>query len=374
MIKSKTKSVDSKKYWIALTLIPNLSPKKFHILLEHFSSPQEIWGASCATLKALPGFGESAETFCRHRDQAQIETELEAIDKLELKTVTLIDPEYPKSLRTIIDAPPVLYYRGDYIDKDELAIAIVGTRRATSYGRSVAAQLAQELSQLGFTIVSGLAVGIDTSAHRAALDTEARTIAVIGSGFGNIYPQGNRPLVPQIAKQGVVMTEFASNVNPAQWTFSQRNRIISGLSRGVIVIEAPEGSGALLTAEDALNQGREVFAVPGSIQSEKNKGAHRLIKKCGAKLVDCVDDIIEEFADLQAALKGRSQRPAPSERPCLSMNEEKVFAYLEFEPMHFNDLVDKTGLTTSEIAEALLTLEMKALVRGIEGKRYVKLP
>jgi DNA processing protein len=371
---TKFQDPNSVRYWIALTLIPNLSPKKFHLLLEHFTSPEEIWHAAPGTLKAIPGFADSAETFCRHRDQVQIENELEALDKLDLKVVTLADSDYPKPLRAITNAPPVLYYRGDYLGKDELAIAIVGTRRATSYGRSVATQLAQELGQLGFTLVSGLALGIDTATHRAALDARARTIAVIGSGFGNVYPQENRPLVSSIAKQGAVMTEFASGVNPAQWTFPQRNRIISGLSRGVIVIEAPEGSGALLTAEDALNQGREVFAVPGSVQSEKNKGAHRLIKKCGAKLVDCVDDVIEEFADLQAALKGRRERPAPSERPCLSMNEEKVFAYLEFEPLHFNELVDKSGLSTSEISEALLNLEMKALIRGIEGKRYVKLP
>ncbi|MBI3659237.1 DNA-protecting protein DprA, partial [Candidatus Acetothermia bacterium] len=167
---------------------------------------------------------------------------------------------------------------------------------------------------------------------------------------------------------------FASNVNPGQWTFPQRNRIISGLSRGVIVIEAPEASGALITAKTALEQGREVFAVPGSIASEKNRGAHQLIKKSGAKLVDSIDDIIEEFADLQAALKGRQAQPAPIQMPVLSPHEERVYAHLEFEPLHFNDLVEKTGLATSEISEALLSLEMQALVREIEGKRYVKLP
>ncbi|MBI1743298.1 DNA-protecting protein DprA [Candidatus Acetothermia bacterium] len=367
-------TLEDKRYWIALTLIPNLNPKKFHILLEHFSSPEEIWNAPLEILKGIPGFAESAETFCHHRSRAVIEQELESIAKLDLRVMTLADPEYPKPLRALADASPVLYLKGDYLEKDELAIAIVGTRRATSYGRSVAAQFAQELGKLGFTIVSGLALGIDTAAHQSAIESGVRTIAVIGSGFGNVYPQENRRLLEPIAKQGAVLSEFASNVNPGQWTFPQRNRIISGLSRGVIVIEAPEASGALITAKTALEQGREVFAVPGSIASEKNRGAHQLIKKSGAKLVDSIDDIIEEFADLQAALKGRQAQPAPIQMPVLSPHEERVYAHLEFEPLHFNDLVEKTGLATSEISEALLSLEMQALVREIEGKRYVKLP
>jgi len=367
-------TLEVKRYWIALTLIPNLTPAKFHILLGHFSSPEEIWNAPLEVLQRVPGFAESAGTFCRHRGQAQIDQELETIEKLELHVTTLADPEYPQPLRALSDAPPVLYLKGDYLEKDELAIAIVGTRRATSYGRNVAAQFAQELGKLGFTLISGLALGIDTAAHRSAIESGARTIAVIGSGFGNVYPQENRRLLEPIAKQGAVLSEFASNVNPAQWTFPQRNRIISGLSRGVIVIEAPEASGALITAKTALEQGREVFAVPGSIASEKNRGAHQLIKKSGAKLVDSIDDIIEEFADLQAAIKGRQAQPAPPQIPLLSPKEERVFAQLEFEPMHFNELIEKTGLSTSEVSEALLNLEMQALIRAIEGKRYVKLP
>jgi DNA processing protein len=364
----------SVRFWVGLTLIPNLSPKRFHILLEHCSSPEEIWNAPLAQLQAIPGFAESAKTFCEHRAQATIETEMETIERLGLRVMTLADPDYPSCLRTLPDAPPVLYLKGEYQKKDELAIAIVGTRRATSYGRSVAFKFAQELGKLGFTIVSGLALGVDTAAHKSALESGARTVAVIGSGFGNVYPQENRRLLEPIAQQGAVLTEFASNVNPAQWTFPQRNRIISGLSRGVVVIEAPEGSGALLTAHAALHQNREVFAVPGSIASEKNRGAHQLIKKSGAKLVDCIDDILEEFADLQAALKGRQEKPAPTEKPLLSPSEASVFAKLEFEPMHFNDLLEKTRMPTSELSEILLQLEMQALVREIEGKRYVKLP
>jgi DNA processing protein len=365
-------SLESKRYWIGLTLISNLSPRKFHILLDNFSSPQEIWETPLARLKEIPGFAESAQTFCAHREKANVDNALEQIAQLGLTVVTLADAQYPEPLRAIADPPPVLYLRGEYIEKDKLAVAIVGTRRATPYGRRVAQQFAQELGRLGFTIVSGLAEGIDTVAHRGALKANARTIAVMGSGFARLYPQSNQKLLEEIVSCGCAMTEFAPEVTPDQWTFPQRNRIISGLSRGVLVVEAPGDSGALITARCALEQSREVFAVPGPITSESHRGCHKLLKE-GAKLVEGVVDILEEFKDLRALFQVRKEKPAPSQKPMLSPLEAKIFSVLEFEPTHFDEIVSKTGLSVGEVSEGLLTLTLQGLAQEIEGKRYLRL-
>lgn len=369
-------ALETKRFWIALTLIPNLSPRKFHILLENFSSTQEIWEAPLAKLKEIPGFAESAETFCAHRERVNIERALEQIAQLGLTVITLDDEGYPEPLRAISDAPPVLYLRGEYIEKDKLAVAIVGTRRADKYGISLATLFAKELGRLGFTIVSGLALGIDTAAHKGALQANARTIAVLGSSFTNIYPQDNLELLEQVIASGCALTEFAPGVNPAQWTFPQRNRIISGLSRGVLVVEAPEDSGALITARWALDQGREVFAVPGPVTPEaawRHRGCHKLIKD-GAKLVESVTDILEEFKDLRALFTVRREKPAPAKKPTLSPLEEKIFSVLEFEPTHFDEIVSKTGLSVLEVSEGLVTLALQGHICELEGKHYVKLP
>lgn len=365
--------LEAKRYWIALTLIPNVSPRKFHILLENFSSPQEIWEAPLSKLKEIPGFAESAQTFCAHREKANIDRALEQIAQLGLTVITLEDAQYPESLRAIPNAPPVLYLRGEYIEKDKLAVAIVGTRRATSYGKRVAQQLAGELGRVGFTVVSGLAEGIDTAAHRGALKANVRTIAVLGSGFARLYPQSNQKLLEEIVSNGCAMTEFALEVAPEKWTFPQRNRIISGLSRGVLVVEAPAESGALITARWALEQNREVFAVPGPITGESHRGCHKLIKD-GAKLVESVTDILEEFKDLRALFQVRKEKPAPAQQLQLSPLEEKIFSVLEFEPTHFDEIVSKTGLSVGEVSQGLLTLSLQGAAQEIEGKRYVKLP
>lgn len=363
--------LESYRYWIALTFIPNLNPRKFHILLEHFSSPQEIWETPLERLKEIPGFAESAEKFCAHRQRVQLDAELERIATLGLKVLTLADEEYPENLRSIPDPPPVLYLRGEYIEKDKLALAIVGTRHADKYGTSLATLFAEELGRLGFTIVSGLALGIDTAAHKGALKANARTIAVLGSSLTNVYPQDNLKLLDAIIASGCVLTEFAPGVNPAQWTFPQRNRIISGLSRGVLIVEAPEDSGALITARYALEQGREVFAVPGPVTAAgRHRGSHKLIQQ-GAKLVESITDILEEFKDLRALFQVR--KPAPAQKLQLSPLEEKIFSVLEFEPMHFDEIVSKTGLSVGEVSQGLLTLSLQGAVQEIEGKRYIKL-
>ena len=328
--------------------------------------------ASLARLKEIQEFARSAETFAHHRDRANIEAELREIEARGLQVITLADANYPKPLRAIDAAPPVLYLKWEYVEKDELGIAIVGTRRPSSYGIMIAEKLAKELGELGFTIVSGLALGIDTSAHRGALATKARTIAVLGGGFSNIYPQENRNLVEEIARSGAVMSEYSLKTPPDRWTFPRRNRIISGLTRGTIVVEAPQRSGALITAKFALEQGRYVFAVPGPITEEASKGTHQLIQQ-GAKLVTDIDDILAEFADLQETLSSHRailQKP----RPSLSPVEEQVFQVLQYEPLHFNEIVERTQLSPTETSYALLQLVMKDIVKELAGQRYAKLP
>jgi len=364
--------LEEKRYWIALNLIPNLTPKKFHMLLEHFSSPREIWEAPLDQLKEIAAFAQSAETFVRHRERVDLEAELREIARRGLSVITLAEENYPRALRAIEDPPPVLYLKGDYLERDELAIAMVGTRKPSSYGRMVAEKLARELGELGFTIVSGLALGIDTAAHRGALEAGARTLAVLGGGFANPYPRENRRLIEEISRSGAVMSEFSIHTPPDRWTFPRRNRIISGLARGTIVVEAPQRSGALITAHYALEQGREVFAVPGQITQETSRGTHRLIQQ-GAKLVTDLDDILEELADLKEMLMGRGPRPKRP-APQLSPLEERVYRVLEFEPVHFNDVVERAGISPTDASYALLQLTMKELVKELEGKRYAKLP
>jgi DNA processing protein len=362
---------DEQRYWIALNMISNLVPSKFRILLDHFSSPREIWEAPRETLAQIPGFEGSVETFCRHRAEVDVDRELGEIVQRGLSVLTLADEGYPQALRSITAPPPVLYLQGDYREKDQLAIAMVGTRRPSAYGRLIAEKLAKELGERGFTIVSGLALGIDTAAHRAALSCKARTLGILGSGFGQPYPRENVKLMKTIAQSGGIFSEFPINTLPDRWTFPRRNRIISGLSRGTVVVEAPERSGALITAKLALEQGREVFAVPGPITGETSQGTHRLIQQ-GAKLITSVDDILEEFGDLQLTLQPKS--PRRTETPALSPLEAQVLKVLAYEPIHFNDIVERAALTPTDASYALFGLTGKDLVKELDGKRYAKLP
>lgn len=360
----------TKKYWIALNMISSITPEKIHILLDHFLNPKKIWAASRKKLESIPGFETSAKTFCQHRKAVDIEKELKEIKKRNIRVLTLEDEDYPNPLRSLASPPPVLYLKGDYSKEDEFSLAVVGTRRCTSYGKLTAQKLSKELARLGFTIVSGMALGVDTSAHRGALKAEGRTIAVLGSGFGHIYPRENLGLMGKIADSGCVFSEFSTDSHPARWTFPQRNRIISGLTRGTLVVEAPQRSGALITANLALEQGREVFAVPGNINNENSTGTHRLIKD-GAKLVESIRDIIEEFPDLKTILDERP--PTTKDKLKLSTQEEKVMQALSFEPIHIDEVIEKTGLEVSEISKIILRLQMKELIGEVRGKRYVKL-
>src|SRR5713226_8866633 len=287
-------------------------------------------------------------------------------------TLDLADEHYPAWLRAIPDPPPVLYCDGVPEPGDRQAVAIVGSRQATPYGFRITETLAGELSALGFTILSGFARGIDAAAHRAALAAGGRTIAVLGCGLDVDYPPGHASLHAEIAGNGAVLTEFDPGMPPRATNFPRRNRIISGLALGVVVVEAAEDSGSLITARLALEQGREVFAVPGPIDAPTSRGPHGLLKQ-GAKLVETVDDIVEELLPkLDRPLQMAKSEPiaALPEHVELSPSERTVLDLMSREPLHLDDLTERSRLTTPAVAGILLGLELKALVKQLPGQRY----
>lgn len=297
-----------------------------------------------------------------------------------IRKIAIGDSEYPANLRNIYNPPKVLYVNGELRPEDAKAVALVGSRRASFYGVEACEKLAYDLSIKGLTIVSGMARGIDSAAHRGALRAKGRTIAVLGSGHDHIYPPENIKLYKEITENGAVITEFANDVEPLPYNFPQRNRIISGLALGVVVVEAARNSGALITADFALEQGREVFAVPGKISSQTSTGTNALIKD-GAKLVQTADDILEELAVFQMVpLAGEAKvkkEEAISKKTrayaynALSENERKVFKVLTDDPMHMDEIKNITGIGTTVLFEALLNLQLKRLIKELPGKQFV---
>ena len=301
---------------------------------------------------------------------------------MAIRKITLDDTEYPTNLRNIHRPPKQLYVNGILLDGDEAAVALVGSRRASLYGIETCERLAYELALRGVTVVSGMARGIDTAAHRGAMKAKGRTIAVMGSGHGHIYPAENLKLYDEIVKKGAVITEFDNDVAPIPRNFPQRNRIISGLSLGVVVVEAAKDSGALITATMAAEQGREVFALPGKISSATSSGTNALIKD-GAKLVQSVDDILEELRlhEIGPAATGEDSNSRAGKIAgmtgayiynSLTDMERKIYAAISDEPAYVDDILEKSGLDASKGSKALLGLQLKKLVLEIPGKRYVR--
>lgn len=290
---------------------------------------------------------------------------MERLAQAKVKYVTLLDADYPENLKTIFDPPPVLYYRGELKAEDALAVAIVGSRRATPYGRESATRLARELARAGVTVVSGLARGIDSCAHRGALAGGGRTLAVLGSGLDVIYPPENARLYAEIAENGAVISEFPLGTAPEPGHFPRRNRVISGLSRAVVVVEAARTSGSLITADCALEQGREVLAVPGPITSPMSWGTNNLIKQ-GAKL-------LQEVTDVLSTLGLPSPGVEEAAKPDLTTQEEKVYSFFSERALHIDELVHLSGLTVQEVTAILMMLELKGLVRQLPGKMFCRL-
>lgn len=354
--------------WLSLKSVPGVGNLIYRRLIERFGSPGAALSASATDLATVKGITRAAiEAIQRHRASDALAAELETAYRRGYRIVTFDDPEYPPLLRQIPDPPPYLYVHGR-LQALRRTVSVVGSRHATDYGLSATRRLCADLAACDIVVVSGMARGIDTAAHEGALSGGGDTIAVLGSGLGRIYPPQNRRLFEKIARQGAVLSEFPMEAAPDAHNFPQRNRIISGMSLGTVVVEATRRSGSLITAALAAEQNREVFAVPGSIRSFKSTGTHTLIKQ-GAKLVEHAQDVIEE---LQAALQPVSPPPSqdPPPTPPVSETEARVMGALSPYPVHIDALARKMNMAPGKLAGALLQLEIKGLVQQSAGKQF----
>jgi DNA processing protein len=357
--------------WIALSRVKGLGCVGFKKLTAHFADPTEALFAAASELGSVPELDPGVANALMHFSEwDEIDEELERIESAGAKVITFLDRRYPDRLRMIPDPPPILYVKGDLKPADEKSIAVVGSRSASEYGRRVARDLCRGLVSMGFTIVSGMALGIDGAAHQSTLNVGGRTVAVLGSGVDRAYPPDHETLYRRIVENGAVISEFPMATRPIAYNFPARNRIISGMSLGVLVVEATEKSGSLITARLALEQGREVFAVPGEVGASRSRGSHRLIRQ-GAKLVENVNDIIEELApQLTAAepepLAMRRDLPAGS-----SEEARKIFALVRERSLQVDEVIEITGLAPAKVLQILLELELLGYLKELPGKRYI---
>lgn len=373
--------MDRKEALIGLNLIRGLGSATIHRLLSAFESTEEICVASPAALKEILGryaTEEILQAIRRVPEGSGAAQEIQRAAEAGAQVVTLADPEYPEWLKTISDPPPVLYVKGALIPEDAASVAIVGTRRASMYGLTSARQLAHDLAVSGVTVVSGLAEGIDGAAHEGALEGKGRTIAVLGHGLDHLYPACHHTLAQRIAESGALISEFPMGMPPAPDTFPRRNRVIAGLSLGVVVAEAPLKSGALITAREAMEQGKEVFAVPGPISSPKSRGCHQLIQD-GAKLVQDAGDVLQELAVPLKAHLERWKQHAPSlfERdllvPDVAGEEQKIFEAIPVAgTAAMETLARQTGVGASHLLSVLTQLELKGRVEHVPGQGYTR--
>jgi len=366
--------MDEVHHWLELSLVTGIGPKTFFKLVDFFGSPHDVLTASASALNQVPELSTAAAESIRAGCRRELEKALDLIEKHHVTVVTYNNSAYPERLKEIYDPPPILYVRGELCRADANAISIVGSRRATHYGKMVAGRLAADLALMGLTVVSGLAYGIDAAAHKGALGAGGRTIAVLGCGVDVVYPRANAKIYEQVPHSGALVSEFPMGSQPDPGFFPMRNRIVSGLSLGTLVVEAPRKSGALITARHALEQGREVLAVPGNIYSPYNEGCHRLIKD-GAKLVETVYDIIGEIEhNLSELGTGKPAEPETLEKVevPMSTDEKKVFNHLSMAPEHIDDIGEACGLTASQTASVLMTLELKGLVQQLSGKLFTR--
>jgi len=356
-------------YWIGLKAVPGIGNVAFRRLLERFETPEAALKAPPASLGGTRGMTPAIIDGIKNGEWRRFaEEECRRLEATAVRLVTYISSDYPKSLFEIPDPPPFLYIKGE-LRSCELSIAIVGSRRATSYGLMTTGKLAEALANCGVCIVSGMARGVDTAAHKGALRCGGRSIGVLGCGVDRVYPPENRQLFDEMANRGCLVSEFPLGTLPLAENFPRRNRIISGLSRGVLVVEAAEKSGSLITAQFALEHGRDVYAVPGNISFATSRGCNLLIKQ-GAKLVDCAQDIIEdlpggELAALDTPLLQQSRRTF-----ALSPKEAAIYELLARSPLHIDDIISQTELTAGEVSSMLLHLELKGAVTPLPGTHY----
>ncbi|MBN2455261.1 MAG: DNA-processing protein DprA [Sedimentisphaerales bacterium] len=370
--------------WLKLIRANGVGPATFTRLMKHFGSIDTALGAAAAEMTRIDGIGPKiAEQIASSRDKFDVKAELNLAEKLGVWIIHTEDDRYPTVLRKIYDPPPVLYIKGSLSMNDNLCIAIVGSRRCSLYGQEQSSRLAHLLSSAGFTICSGMARGIDTAAHHGALSAKGRTIAVQGCGLANIFPPENKSLFKLIAESGACISELPLNYEPLAENFPPRNRIIAGLSLAAIVIEAGPRSGALITASAALENNREVMAVPGKVDSPLSKGAHRLIKQ-GAKLVESVEDVMEALGyigeqlhkhacssaakasqRIEAARHGQFQLK-------LTEKETKIYGCLTKEPLYIDQIAAGTNLAAGTVNAALISLQLKGLIKQLPGSSFVR--
>jgi DNA processing protein len=356
---------DSVKYWVGFNLVKGIGAARLRVLLQYFGDIESAWNASPQAL-ASTGLGSKViETFLQVRREVDLESVMKRIQSKGITVLTWEDETYPRRLKEIDQPPPVLYLRGSLLPADEWTVAIVGTRRITAYGRQVTEEIATTLARSGVTIVSGLARGVDSVAHKAALDAGGRTIGVLGSGVDVIYPNEHRLLAERMVASGALLSDYAPGTSPDGVNFPPRNRIISGLSLAVIVVEAGQQSGALITAEFAAEQGRDVFAVPGNINSPQSVGCNSLIQQ-GARPLLQARDVLEAL-DLTMV---QEQRTARSILPA-DATEQQLLAMIGQQPVHIDDIRHQINLPVEQVTAALAMMELKGMVRSVGGMRYV---
>jgi DNA processing protein len=355
----------SLKYWVGFNLVKGIGPMKVRALLDHFGDLETAWRASVSDLRQVGLDRRALSSFLKARDQLNLTAELDKLAEKNVRVLTWNDSEYPARLLQIPDPPPVLYVRGQLANEDEWAVAVVGTRRASAYGKMVTQRLVTDLAVNHVTIVSGLARGIDGEGHQAALDAGGRTIAVLGCGLDLIYPPEHRNLAREIVENGALVSEYPLGTRPEASNFPPRNRIISGLSLGVLVVEAGFKSGALITADFAADQGRDVFAVPGNLYARTNVGTNRLIQD-GAKLVMGAEDILEELNLMMVAQQVEVRAVVPE-----TETEALLLQHLSLEPVHVDELALRVELPISDVTSNLALMELKGMVRQVGGMSYV---
>ncbi len=353
------------KYWVGFNLIPGIGKVKFTQLENYFGKLSHAWEASPAELRQAGLESKTANNIGSWRPKISLDDEMEKLNRYGIKVLTCHDPDYPSRLKEIYDYPPLLYVRGSLIPEDEWCLAIVGTRRATVYGKQVTEELVTDLAQSKITIVSGLAKGIDTIAHQSALAAGGRSIAVFGCGLDVVYPAENTTLARNVMQQGALLSEYPLGTKPKAENFPRRNRIMSGMCLGVLVVEAGETSGAIITANLALEQNREVFAIPGSVLSPASKGTNHLIQE-GAKLVRDYTDILEELNLTAVTYQIEMKEIIPA-----SETESLLLKQLGAEPIHIDEVCRNSGLPASTISSTLTMMELKGLVKQVETMNYV---
>ena len=359
-------------YWLWITNIKGISDKKVDVLLEFFSSPKEVFYSSFEHFKLLFNTEKfSEEDYNLLEKSKNYEKILSYVKKLEEHNIDFSifgEEHYPKSLEKIYNPPKVLYFRGNKIN-DNIKIGIVGSRNCSQYGKSIAEYFGYELSQYGVTVVSGMARGIDTYAHKGAIKANKETIAVLGCGLNVCYPKENYGIMNSIKENGTILSEYHYNSPPNQWNFPNRNRIISGISNGILVIEAAEKSGSLITADFGLEQGKDIFAVPGKILDKYSKGTNNLIKQ-GAKIVTDIEDILEEY--VTRIIKEEKQIKPQFSLNELNENEKRIFSNINIEPIGIDDLYNSNDINIRELLNILTKLEFKGLIKQLPNKHFCK--